>query len=328
MYKYFIKKLLYTISVFFAGISLIFIIIHLYPGNPNMLFLNPEAGVEIQQRITEKFGLNQPIVFQYFKWLYRIIIHWDFGHSFSTGKPVLELMGTSFLPSFVITVLATILALCIGIPAGVLSGKFRNSLLDRIITSIMLFFYSMPGFWIGIMLLWFFSIKTNLLPSSNLTSLFHHQMTFPEQIIDYIKHLILPVVTIALPFSSIFFKHVKSKLVDILNSDFILAAKSRGISENKILCVYALQNTLLPVITILGTTLPVLLSGVVLIEVIFSIPGMGRLMVNATMARDYPVVLASAILTFSFVILGNLVADLCYKFADPRIRMGQENESR
>lgn len=321
MGAYTIKRLIGSIPILFIGLTLTFFLVHLVPGDPTLRFLDPSMGVSLQEQISEKFGLNEPLHIQYISWMYRIVGHFDFGNSFNNGRPASDIILDALPPTILVTGFALICALMFGMIGGIGAAIFHGTKFDLIITTIMLFFYSMPVFWLGIMLLGFFAVNLNWLPASQLTSVFHDQLNILDRFTDYFRHLALPVITLGLVSAATFGRYLRTSMIDAMNSGYVLAARARGISEWKILVNYGLRNALIPLITLVGMTIPALFSGAVIIEVVFSLPGMGRIMVEAVLARDYPVILAASTMAFVAVIIGNLLADIGYAIADPRVRL-------
>ncbi len=320
MGRLFLSRLGELILVIFLGISLTFFVIHLAPGNPAQNFVNPNSAPEIQQYLIERFGLDRPLVSQYFHWLNQVVLHGNLGNSFTSGQPAVELVRAALPATLLLTGLALMVAIIVGELLGIFAAVRQNTGADRLATAIMFFFYSMPSFWLGLILLGFFAVKLHWLPTGQLVALFHDQLSGGEKFIDYLRHLILPVMTLGLSMTAVFYRYMRSSLVDVLNSEYILGARARGLSNRKILYRYALPNALIPQISLIGMSVPYLFSGAVLVEVVFSLPGMGRVMTDAVAARDYPVILAAATMAFGAVALGNLLADWLYLLADPRIK--------
>lgn len=321
MVAYAVRRLLGAIPVVFIGLTLTFFIIHVAPGDPTSRFLNPSIGIEANERIIERFGLDNPLHVQYFSWLGRILFHFDFGYSFNSGQAASEVILDALPSTLLLTFFSLLFGLLVGVFGGVISAIYRGRTLDRIITVVMLFFYSMPAFWLGMIFLGLFAIKLNWLPSSHITSVFHDQLSPLGQIADYAKHLVLPVITLGLTSAATFGRYIRTSMIEALNSEYVLAARARGISQYNVLFCYTFRSALIPLISILGLMIPILFSGAVVIEVVFSIPGMGRVMVNSVLGRDYPVILAASTLAFFSVIIGNLLADIGYAVADPRVRL-------
>lgn len=317
-----IRRLSSAIPTLLVGITLCFIIIHLAPGDPTARFLNPSQSPETQELIRERFGLNRPLLIQYGNWLERVIFHFDFGYSFYNGKSCAAVLGAAIKPTIVLSFWALVFALITGISSGILAAVKVDSFLDRVISGVMMIFLSVPAFWFGLMLIGFFSIRLGWLPGSHLHSLYYDQLNSFGKLLDSGKHLILPVLTLGLPLTATFFKYFRTAMIETLQSDYILAARARGIGNSKILWKYSLKNSLLPIISLLGIVIPSLLSGAVIVEVVFARPGIGRAMVTAVFGRDYPLLMAGAALAFSTVIVFNLIADIAYMVVDPRIREG------
>lgn len=320
MGRYFFRRIGDLVLVIFLGISLTFFIIHLAPGDPTLRFINPNSSPEVQQKMIERFGLDQPLMTRYFRWLDQVFLHGNFGHSLANGQPAGELVGAALGSTLLLCGLALLIAIIGGELLGIYAAARQDSFRDRCITGFMFFFYSMPAFWLGLILLGLLAVKLHWLPTGQIVSLFHNQLPFGQRIADYFRHLLLPVITLGLSMSAVFYRYLRSSMVEILQSEYITAARARGLNKRKILFKYAVPNALLPQISLIGMSVPFLFSGAVVVEVVFSLPGMGRLMADAVMARDYPVILAASILAFTAVAFGNFLADLVYQLADPRIR--------
>jgi len=320
MGHYLLKRLGELALVIFLGISLTFFIIHLAPGDPTLRFLNPNSSPEVQQKMIERFGLDKSLITQYFLWLDQVFLHANFGHSLANGQPAGELVWQALGPTLLLCGLALLIAIISGISLGIYSATRPDSCSDRFTTGIMFFFYSMPSFWLGLLLLSLFAVKLHWLPTGQMVSLFHDQLSGGQKFVDYTRHLLLPVLTLGLSLSGLYYRYMRSSLTENLNSEYITAARARGLNERKIIFKYAIPNALLPQISLIGMSVPLLFSGAVVLEVVFSLPGIGRLMADAVMARDYPVILTASILAFSAVVLGNFLADLVYQLVDPRIR--------
>lgn len=324
MVAYSIRRLLSALPILLVGISLTFFIIHLAPGDPTDRFLDPSMSPNLKENITKKFGLDKPLPVRYGSWLKNVIFQLDFGTSFANGRPAADVIKDALPPTLLLSILSLLLGLVIGIVSGVYSAVKSDTNADRLITSLLLFFYSVPTFWLGLILLGIFAIQLNWLPGSQITSIFHDQLSFFGKIGDYISHLFLPVITLGLTTAPVYGRFIRSSMIEILKSDYIIAARARGISERKIIYVYALRNALLPIITILGTSFSALFSGAVVVEVIYSLPGMGRVMVDAALGRDYPIIMAASAVAFVSVIIGNILADVGYAVADPRVRISDD----
>ncbi|MCH8012791.1 MAG: ABC transporter permease [Candidatus Marinimicrobia bacterium] len=324
MVAYILRRLLGILPVLLIGLTFTFFIIHLAPGDPTTRFMDPSMDPALKEKIAERFGLNDPLHFQYFLWLKQVIFHFDFGNSFNSGRSASVIVFDALIPTILVTGLSLLFGLILGVLGGIFSAINHGNRVDKIITSVMLFFFSMPAFWLGMMLLGLFSIKLDWLPSSQLTSIFHDQLNIFGRISDYAKHLILPVLALGLSSTATFGRFIRSSMIEAMGSDYVTAAEARGISRGRIIIHYGFRNALIPLVTLIGFTIPVLFSGAVVIEVIFSLPGMGRVMVNAVLGRDYPVILAASTCAFLSVLAGNLLADIFYGIVDPRIQVYRE----
>lgn len=322
MLAYSIRRLITALPTLFLGVSLTFFIIRLAPGDPTDRFLTPSMSPKIKAAITEKFGLNEPLPVQYMTWAKNVVLNFDFGNSFANGREASQVILDALPYTLLVSSLSLLFGVLLGLISGVYSALKAGTRTDRAITSFLLFFYSVPSFWLGLILLGIFSIELNWLPGSQISSIFHDRLSFFGKIGDYASHLILPVLTLGLTTAPVYGRFVRSSMVEVLNSDFIVSARARGLSERKVVFNYGLRNALLPLISILGTSFPALFSGAVIVEVIYSLPGMGRVMVDAALGRDYPVIMAASVVAFIAVIIGNLLADIGYAVADPRVRIG------
>ncbi|MCH7732047.1 MAG: ABC transporter permease [Candidatus Marinimicrobia bacterium] len=324
MVAYILRRLLGILPVLLIGLTFTFFIIHLAPGDPTTRFMDPSMDPALKEKIAERFGLNDPLHLQYFLWLKQVIFHFDFGNSFNSGRLASVIVFDALIPTILVTGLSLLFGLILGVLGGIFSAINHGNRVDKIITSVMLFFFSMPAFWLGMMLLGLFSIKLDWLPSSQLTSIFHDQLNIFGRISDYAKHLILPVLALGLSSTATFGRFIRSSMIEAMGSDYVMAAEARGISRGRIIIHYGFRNALIPLVTLIGFTIPVLFSGAVVIEVIFSLPGMGRVMVSAVLGRDYPVILAASTCAFLSVLAGNLLADIFYGIVDPRIQVNHE----
>ncbi|MFQ6118853.1 MAG: ABC transporter permease, partial [Methanosarcinales archaeon] len=261
--------------------------------------------------------LDKPIYIQYFKWLWRIM-HGDFGISIGLipGMPVSNLIMRRILPTLELTVSAMILSLIVAIPVGVISAVKQYSFFDHVATVGAFIGISTPNFWLALMLILVFSVELGWLPSSGMID---PRIVNPT-IFDYLKHLIIPAFVLGTAGMAGLTRYVRASMLEVLREDYIRTARAKGLSERVVIYKHALKNALLPLITILGMSIPGFLSGAVLTETVCGWPGMGRLAVNAVFSRDYPVMMALVLIFGILVIIGNLIADIIYAYVDPRIR--------
>jgi len=321
----FLLKRFLTLIITLLGITIIsFSIIHLAPGGPlsPLTEFNPKITPEYREKLVKMYGLDKPLYVQYWKWL-KGIIKLDFGKSFSLDqRPVWDKIKERLPVTLFINALSLFLILLIAIPMGVYSAVKAESAFDRITTVITFIGYAMPSFWLAIILMMIFGVKLQWLPISGLHSTIgYDEMNLFQKVWDWTKHLICPLFVATFGGLAGVLRYVRNSMYEVLKSDFILFARAKGLPERVVIYKHALRNALLPLITILGLSIPGLVGGSVIFETIFGIPGVGQLMWQAVMARDYPVIMANLFLTSFLTLLGNFLADIGYALADPRIRL-------
>jgi len=324
MFRYLLKRLLMMIPLL-LGITLIsFTVIHLAPGEPTDLQtqLNPEVSAELRQRLRSQYDLDKPLIVQYGKWLGRLG-RLDFGDSFSQDhRPVADKIAERLPVTILINVLSIAVILAVAIPIGILSATRRNSLFDRATTVFVFVGFATPSFWLALLLMDYFGVRLGWLPIAGLKSLGHEYLGFWGQLMDSTRHLILPVFVSAFGGLAGFSRYMRSNMLEVVRQDYILTARAKGLPERAVIYRHALRNALLPVITILGLSVPALIGGSVIFETIFAIPGMGKLFYDGVMMRDYPLIMGVLVIGAVLTLVGNLLADLGYALADPRIRKG------
>lgn len=321
-------KLLWVGVVFFGITIISFWVIHLAPGSPTDLqtTLNPEAGMEARAQLEKLYGLDKPLHIQYINWLERLV-HLDFGQSMSGDhRPVWDKIKERLPLTFGMNVASMVLTLLIAVPIGVAAAWWRGGAFDKISTVIVFIGFAMPGFWLALLLMLWLGINWPILPISGLTSLGYEAMSPLEKMWDVTKHLILPVFIYTSGSWAGMSRFMRSSMLEVLRQDYIMTARAKGLPSHTVLFKHALRNALMPVITILGLSVPSLIGGSVIIESIFALPGLGQLFYQAVMSRDYPLIMGSLVLGAVLTLLGNLLADVGYGMADPRIRLGQGRE--
>lgn len=316
------RRLLMLIPLF-LGITLIsFTVIHLAPGEPveMQMAMNPKVGKEARERLTRFYGLDQPLHVQYFSWLKKLS-HLDFGNSFSSdNRPVIEKIKERLPITISLNIIALIIEFGLAIPIGIMAAVHRNSLLDKGLTVFVFTGFAVPTFWLALLLMYFFGVKLNWLPISGLHTLGYEAYGKLAQLWDLAKHLILPVCVASFGSLAGVSRYMRSAMLQVIEQDYITTARAKGLSERVIIWKHALRNALLPLITLAGFSIPGLIGGSVIFETIFAIPGMGQLFYQSVMARDYPVVMGILVIGAGLTLIGNLLADLGYALADPRIR--------
>ena len=316
------KKLVWMLFVLWGITIISFAVIHLAPGSPTDMetTLNPMVGEATRKQLEALYGLDKPFHEQYLNWLGRVV-RLDFGNSMSTdARPVLDKI-LERLPLTVGMNLASLaLTLIIAVPVGVLSAWKQDSLFDKTVTLLVFMGFAMPSFWLALLLMMFFGIEHQWLPLSGLTSLDYQQLSTPEKIWDLAKHLIMPLTVYTVGSLAGMSRFMRSSMLEVLRQDYVLTAMAKGLPTRLVVFRHAMRNALLPLITLLGLSVPGLIGGSVIIESIFALPGMGQLFYAAVMARDYTLIMGILVLGAVLTLIGNLLADVCYGLADPRIR--------
>ncbi len=316
MGAFLIRRLLQSALLLLIVTFLTFFLIHQAPGGPSIL-LSPDIPPAEAKLISESLGLNDPLLVQYVRWLGGLV-RFNFGNSYQQTRPVTTVIAQRLPPTLVLAGTSLAVSLLVAIPLGILAAVRRNSIFDHIATMISLFGVAVPVFWYGLMLIIVCGVWLRVLPSGGLA-------TDPSQfdLIDRIKHLILPTLVLGTTAMAQFTRYMRSGMVAVLQDDYVRTARAKGLSERAVIVRHAFRNALIPVITIIGVVIPRLIGGAAITEKVFSYPGMGSLAVDSAFQRDYPVVMGVTLLVGVVVILGNLLTDLMYGWVDPRIRVGE-----
>lgn len=306
-----------------VGITLIsFAVIHLAPGSPvaSKSELNPKMSLQAKERLTQLYGLDKPLLTQYGHWLGHLAV-FDFGTSFADGRKVTEKIAQSIPITILINGLSLLLILVMGIPAGVWGAVNQGKTGDKVLTVFLFAGFSIPTFWLALLLVSFFGVTLRVLPVSGISSVFYEDLGAAGKAMDVTRHLMLPVLVSSITGLASISSFVRNSMLDVLRQGYIRTARAKGLPERRVLYRHALKNALLPVVTILGLSLPGLLGGSVIFETVFSLPGMGRLFFNSVLSRDYPVIMGVLVLGAFLTLVGNFLADLGYRLVDPRIRL-------
>jgi peptide/nickel transport system permease protein len=319
----FLLKRAVEFVVTLLGITIIsFFILHLAPGKPTDVLteLNPKITPEARQKLEEYYGLNRPIHIQYLLWIKRVV-RLDFGESFSTDhRPVWDKIKERLPITVGINLLSMALIFLIAIPVGVSSAVRQYSLYDKITTVVVFVGFATPAFWLALLLMLLFGVELGWLPISGIHSMNYETLSAWGKVLDLAKHLMLPVFVSAFGGIAGLSRYMRSSMLEVLRQDYITTARAKGLPENKVIYKHALRNALLPIITILGLSVPGLVGGSVIFEQIFSIPGIGQLFWMSVMQRDYPTVMGLLTIGAVLTLIGNMLADLGYAIVDPRIR--------
>jgi peptide/nickel transport system permease protein len=325
MISYLVRRILGAIPLLLGILTIIFFVVNLAPGDPTARFFNPNVSPEVIEQMRRNLGLDQPLHIQYYRWLVSFLTG-DFGYSFGQMRPIGEILPETLWNTIQLTLVSLVVIFAVGMLLGIIQAVRQYSVTDNVLTFVALFFYSMPSFWFALMLILILSLWANQLgwpiqfPASGMTSVGHEFMTGWQQVQDRVMHMILPATALGIGAAAGVARYMRGSMLEVIHQDFIRTARAKGLSERVVIFKHALRNALIPIVTLLGLYLPFLLSGAVLVEVIFAWPGMGRAIVDAIFQRDYPMVMATSFVISAMVVLGNLLADVLYAVVDPRIR--------
>ncbi len=310
MTGYVLRRLLLTVPVLLGVSVLVFSILHLTPGNPALIVAGPDAPPDVVREVEQALGLDQPLYVQYGRYLGRIL-HGDFGRSIRSREPVLERLIATFPVTLTLAFVGVLVTTLVSVPMGILAAYRRNSLVDLATIFVVLSGSAMPVFALGLIFLWVFAVRLRWFPIAGFA---------PLTTRDGWWHIILPAITVSGGTIALLARLTRSSMLEVLNQDYVRTARAKGTRELLVVLRHAFRNALLPVITVIGLQFGFLLSGAVVTESIFSLPGMGRLLVQAILARDFPIVQGAVLLAAVTFVLTNLLVDLLYAVADPRIR--------
>jgi peptide/nickel transport system permease protein len=326
MASYVLRRLLGAIPLVLGVATILFFVLSLAPGDPVSLFAGPNVSPEALEAIRRNLGLDRPVGERYLRWL-GALLQGDLGNSITRGQPVAQIMAEIIPNTLILASTALVLSFLVGVALGIIQAVRQYTAADSILSVIALFFYSMPAFWLALMLILFFSLFARnvwdwpfFLPASGMTSVGHSFMTPMEQLKDRAMHLILPAVSLTLVLSAGIARYMRGSMLEVVRQDYIRTARAKGLGEFRVIFRHALRNALIPIVTLVGLYLPILFSGTVYIEWVFAWPGMGKTIVDAILQRDIPVVMATSLFFAIMVVIGNLVADILYAVVDPRIR--------
>lgn len=305
MFKYVLKRLLYLIPVLVGTSLIVFTLLYFTPGDPAKMILGEQAEQQEIEALREDLGLNDPFFAQYGKYLWKIVSKGDIGTSYNSGIPVLKEILTVFPNTIKLAVTAVLIGVTLGIIFGIITAIKQYSIIDSIVSVMALVGISMPSFWIGILMILLFSVRMGWLPPSGL---------------DSSKALIMPAIALSTNTLAIITRMTRSSMLEVIQMDFIKTARAKGQSEAVIVLRHAFKNALIPVITVIGLQFGYLLGGAIIVESIFSIPGLGRLMIDSIKTRDFPIVQGCVLFMAVMFSMVNLGVDLLYTFVDPRLR--------
>jgi peptide/nickel transport system permease protein len=316
-----LKRIFNAIFLSFGISAVVFLLLRVLPSvSFSDLYLNPRLSDEAITRIKSSYGLDKPVLVQFFVWI-REIAMGNFGFSFIYRKPVIDCIFDAFLSTLIIGLPALIYSFGLGIVVGVQLARKKGKAVDKLVSSFLLILYSIPTFWVGIIFVLVFSYVLGFFPPSGLRSFNFSEMSFLEKIFDLFWHIFLPSFTLGIAPMSAVARFVRTHTLKVLSQTYVKMAKAKGLEERLIFYRHVLPNALLPVVTLFGLYLPVFLAGSVVVEEIFSIPGLGKLAIDSIFQRDYPLTVGITLFVSFIVILGNLISDILYTIFDPRIRL-------
>jgi peptide/nickel transport system permease protein len=312
MMAYLLRRIFAVIPVMLVVATVAFVLVHLAPGDPASVIAGPYATREDIDKLRHQLGLDQPLPVQLVRWYQRLLVG-DLGDSIFLRRPVTEAIVERLEPTLLLTTWATLIAVLIGVPAGVVSARFHNSAIDQSFMAMALFGLSIPNFLLGLLMILVFGVWLRWLPVAGYVPL-------DEGLLANLRSLLMPAVSLGLVQSALIARITRSSMLDVLREQFILAGRAKGLSERVVVYKHALKNAIIPTLTVVGITFAILIGGAVVIETVFNIPGLGRLIISAVLRRDYPVIQGVVLLIAVTYTVVNLLVDLAYLALDPRIR--------
>jgi peptide/nickel transport system permease protein len=312
MLQYTVRRLVLMLPVLLVVTLMVFSLMLLLPGDPAMALLGENLDPEAYTTVRKALGLDQPVPVQYVRWLSKTF-QGDLGRSLHTREPVLTIIGTHLPRTLYLTLAAMLVSLIIAIPAGVIAALRRNSFVDTVATVLAMVGVAVPNFWLGVMCILFFSVTLGWLPVSGYVGPLEDPWLS-------LQHMVLPAITLGTAIAAEVTRMTRSSLLEVLDRDYILTARAKGLGERSVILAHALKNALIPVVTIVGLQMGRLFGGAVVTESIFAVPGLGTLLVSGIFSRDFPIVQAVVLVMALAVLSCNLIVDLLYTWLDPRIR--------
>jgi peptide/nickel transport system permease protein len=319
--KAIISRIISSVITLFLLISLLFFLVRISPGDPAQKFVSANLSPEIANRVTENFKLNDPLHEQYFSFVINLF-KGDLGISYNYRMPVISVVWEFLSFTLVFALMSFLIQLFISYRLAVFGSRKKNKKLEQTISNLSLLFYSTPSFVIGVLLIYVFSVHLDLFPMSGLSSIGSESMNFIERIFDYLYHLILPLITLSIAGVALFYRYLKDYIENVEHQTFIFQLRANGMSEDTILKKHTIPNALGPLISIAGIELGILLGGTLITEVIFSLPGMGRLTIDSILTRDYPLIIGCTFSAGLLMILANFLADILKFKIDKRLLKG------
>jgi peptide/nickel transport system permease protein len=320
MIRFVSRRLIQAIPLLVVISILTFGIVEIAPGDAAQMYIDPDKGAnpDYIAQVRESLGLNRPVYVRYGAWLIKTL-QGDLGFSLRTRRPVTLEIGERLPNTLLLGAVSLLMSLIIAVPIGIISALYRYSFLDYILSTLALVGISVPVFWVALLLLQVFSIRLNWLPAVGMHSV-REQYQGWDATVDVIRHMILPATVLSLAQTASWSRYQRSALLEVLGQDYIRTARAKGLREFHVIGLHALRNALIPTVTLIGLSVPTIVTGAFITETVFGWPGMGRLGVESINGRDYPIIMAVTMLSSLLIILGNLLADVAYAWVDPRIR--------
>ncbi|MFS8056255.1 ABC transporter permease [Rhizobium sp. BR 317] len=312
MIRYILQRLFGMIVVMFLVVTIVFVIVRVTPGDPAAVMLGPDATAQDIASLRARLGLDQPLALQYL-YYFGQLLRGDLGQSIFLNEPVTSALVERAEPTFFLTVFSLVIASVIALPIGIYSAYRRGSLFDQAATALAMLAASIPSFWLGLILIQSFAVRHGIFPVSGYGG--------PgSSFVDRMYHLALPSIVLGVVSSALILRFTRASMLDVLGDDYIRTARAKGLVERKVILKHALKNALIPILTVIGLTAAVLISGAVVTETIFSLPGIGNLVVSAVLRREYPVIQGALLVIAGLYVLINFAIDMLYLLVDPRVR--------
>src|SRR5215831_9726338 len=312
MSAYLVRRVLAVIPVMLIVVTVVFLLIHLIPGDPVSVILGPDATPAQMQATRTQLGLDRPLHEQLLKF-YTRVLHGDLGRSYFLDRPVTQALWERAEPTALLTLSALAVAVVIGVPSGLIAGAYPGSAWDRVLMFGALLGVCIPGFWLSLNFIYLFAVKLGWLPAGGYASVLVDPWAA-------VRFMVLPAVSLGISQSALIARIARSCMIEVLAQDYIRTAQAKGLPRRLVVYVHAFRNALVPVVTVIGITMAILIGGAVVTEIVFNIPGLGRLVISAILRRDYPVVQGVVLVTAAAYVVINLAVDILYVFIDPRIR--------
>ncbi len=312
MTRYVMQRILGMLAVMFTVVTIVFVIVRVAPGDPAAVMLGPDATAADIAGLRTRLGLDQSLPTQYVLFLGQLL-RGDLGQSIFLNMPVLSALAERAEPTFFLTLFSILIASAIALPVGILSAYKRGTLFDQVATTFAMFAASIPSFWLGLILIQVFAVRHGWMPASGYGG--------PDaSFLERLRHLVLPALALGIVSSALITRFTRASMLDVLNDDYVRTARSKGMGEWGVVMKHAFKNALIPVLTVIGLTAALLISGAVVTETVFSLPGIGNLVVSAVLRRDYPVIQGALLVIAALYVLINFLIDMLYLAIDPRVR--------